>query len=579
MNPLDLSQAHPTIRFLAYRLFKLGVLKRWYDHWLHTGASGAQPFLNYVLGKVGADTQVENIDALEALPKDKALIIVANHPLGALEGMYLAQQLLRFRPDLKVLTNELLLQFKEFEDLFIGVDVLNPGKQQLNAQGMRKVTSHLRSGGALLMFPAGTVSQLSKNGVIQDSPWKPIVGRLALKYNTLCLPVFIQGQNNFLFYASGWINKRLRTLLLPRAMLAQKNQPVTTVIGQPVSVTETGMGTPETVTEYLRLACELLNSKQPPLQTDTEKELLSTSIDKHKLQLQIDELADCSVFSRDDFEVYCAPFNGLGCLAEYLAIEREKTFRAVGEGTGLSSDVDEYDYYYWHIFVWDKSKHQLVGGYRAINVADVQVSKGVVALYSHSLFHYDQQFITKMHGAIEVGRSFVVEAYQGSPHALDFLWRGLGAFMLKNKQCHTLFGCVSISKSFAPMVKALMVDTLLSGHSADQSIRSLVKPVEPFNYSSRFWSKDIVSALSNVKAVNKLLGRVGSQLRIPILIRHYLALNGKFIDFTVNAGFNESLDGLIVVDLRNAPNKYLVRYLGDKGSALFLKRWRNKDAA
>ena len=77
-------------------------------------------------------------------------------------------------------------------------------------------------------------------------------------------------------------------------------------------------------------------------------------------------------------------------------------------------------------------------------------------------------------------------------------------------------------------------------------------------------------------AINKLLGNSGNAMRVPVLIRHYLALNGKFIDFSVNAGFNQSLDGLILVDLRTAPPRYLRRYLGKEGATEFTQRWRQE---
>ncbi len=66
---------------------------------------------------------------------------------------------------------------------------------------------------------------------------------------------------------------------------------------------------------------------------------------------------------------------------------------------------------------------------------------------------------------------------------------------------------------------------------------------------------------------------------MPVLIRHYLSLNGRFIDFSINEGFNNSLDGLIVVDLRQAPERYLKRYLGEEGRYAFLQRWGQQNVA
>lgn len=573
-NPLALDGLPSPLRFVINKLSSLHVLRGWYDDWLNAPEPDVTQFLDFTLGKIGAEFHTQNLESLESVPRDKALIIVSNHPLGALEGMQLSRLLLRYRPDLKVLTNELLLQFKEFNDLFIGVDVLNPDKQQMNARGMMQASRHLAKGGALLIFPAGTVSVLDvKSWSIQDAPWKHIVGRLALKYEAQCLPVHIEARNSWAFYLSGLIHKRLRTLLLPRAMLWQRRRKVTARIGQIINLNDTDISTPATATEYLRLACELLAveklGEEHPLQP-----YLTGGVAADKLEREFACLQAYHVAEQGNLHVYNAPYSALGCIAEQLALVRERTFRAVGEGTGLALDADRFDADYWHILVWDAEAKQIAGGYRAVRVRGVLERGEMKALYSNSLFHYDERFIRELGGAIEVGRSFVVEAYQADSRALDLLWRGLGAMMLQHPDCHTLFGCVSISSRYSPMIRALLTESFLAAHGAGANMRTLVRPVSPFKYSLKFWTPDTIKALSSMAAINKLLGNSGNAMRVPVLIRHYLALNGKFIDFSVNVGFNQSLDGLILVDLRTAPPRYLRRYLGKAGAAEFTQRWR-----
>jgi putative hemolysin len=577
-NPLALSGLPSPLRFIINKLSSLPVLRGWYDDWLSAPEPDVTHFLDFMLDKIGAEFHIQNLESLESVSRDKPLIIVSNHPLGALEGMQLSRLLLRYRPDLKVLTNELLLQFKEFDDLFIGVDVLNPDKQQMNARGMMQASRHLAKGGALLIFPAGTVSVLDmKSWSIQDAPWKHIVGRLALKYKAQCLPVHIEGRNSWAFYLSGLIHKRLRTLLLPRAMLWQRRKTVTARIGQAIDLNDTDISTPATATEYLRLACELLAVEKTSAAPSTQEQpQLTGGVSPEKLEKEFARLADYRVAEQGNLQVYNAPYFALGCVAEQLALVRERTFRAVGEGTGLALDADRFDADYWHILVWDAEARQIAGGYRAARVSSVLNRGGVKALYSNSLFHYDERFIRELGGAIEVGRSFVGEAYQADSRALDLLWRGLGAMMLQYPDCHSLFGCVSISSRYSPMIRALLTESFLAAHGAGANMRTLVRPVAPFKYSLKFWTPDTIKALASMAAINKLLGNSGNAMRVPVLIRHYLALNGKFIDFSVNAGFNHSLDGLILVDLRTAPPRYLRRYLGKAGAIEFTQRWRQE---
>lgn len=578
-NPLTLARLPLPARWLVNAVSRLHVLRDWYDEWLMGNGGDANTFLNYTLNKTGVNFKVVNEGALARLPqttseKKEPLIIVANHPLGGLEGMLLSRLVLQYRKDLKVLTNEMLLSFKEFNDLFIGVDVLNPNKQSQNAKGMRQVAKHLSAGGALLVFPSGTVAQMKANSwAITEAPWQDIVGRLALKYKTTCLPIYVSGKNSRLFYLSGLLHPRLRTLLLPRAMISKQGETVGAAVGESFVLEGEGL-TPQAATDYLRLQCELLAEPEELKSLHGLADIAAMDEAQNgKVQEYLAGLAEHCIQRKGDLAVYCLAYEMLGPVLPVLANEREKTFRAVGEGTGLACDLDQFDPLYHHIVLWDHQAQQLVGSYRAANTADVVAKVGVAGLYSHSLFAYDQRFLASLGGAIEVGRSFVTQGYQNNSGALDMLWCGLGGFILRNPGCHTLFGCVSISQAFAPVVRALLVDTLMTKHAADHNTRALVKAHKPVVLKEKFWSEALIESMASMAAINKLLGRANYRLRVPALIRHYLALNGHFIDFSLNAGFNNSLDGLIYVDLRQTPQRYIKRYLGEEGARVFNARW------
>lgn len=580
-NPLELAGLHPLLRWFINKLTRLNLLANWYEQWLmssYTKADDAKAsaFLDYSLNKLGVSLQLDNPQRLQAVPKEGALLVVANHPLGALEGMLLSQLLLKQRSDLKVMVNDLLLSLPEFSDLFIGVDVLNPRRQQANAHGLRQVSRHLAGGGALLVFPAGTVSRMNVPSLsINDAPWQSMIGRLAIKYQAVCLPIYIRDRNSRWFYLSEYLHKRLRTLLLPRAMLAKRNCVINAVIGHPLKTEQlTTELTDKSLMQYLRVSCELLGDQTKTDEIIDDPLMSSLDVAPHLLQQQIQQLQQYCVARQGDHAVYCAPYNELGCLGEQLAIERERTFRAAGEGTGQQQDCDRFDVHYWHIWAWDHALCKLIGGYRVVRISDVMQQQGLRGLYSHSLFNYDKKFIHALGGAIEVGRSFVCLGYQRNPRALDLLWRGIGAFVVQNPDCHMLFGCVSISRRYSPLARALLADSMLTHHTVESNVRSLVKPVSPLLLKHRQWDRALLASLSNIAIINKLLGHSDAENRVPTLIRHYLSLNGKFVSFSLNHGFSEALDGLILVDLRHAPQKYLNRYMGKVAAKNFIEQWR-----
>jgi putative hemolysin len=581
-NPLDLRLRNPISNFVMQRLTKLPELAGVYGRWLaktnrptQSDPSKAKQLLDHVLDddlRVALTLDAAASEALANIPKTGPLVVVSNHPLGALEGMLLSRLLLTVRPDLKVLANELLLRIPEFDQLFIGVDVLSGEAQQRNSGGIRKLHQHLSEGGAALIFPAGTVSVIEHwNGDVSDAPWHPMVARLALKHNAACVPLFVHARNSQNFYRAGLVHKRLRTALLGRAMLAQQGKTVALSVGKTIEHAElAALADAQSAIQYLRLCSEQLGrgdtEPDPVVLNDDSFSAIRNDVATSTLHAQLDTLSNYQVAEHRDFVVYCAPYEALGCMMEQIAISRERTFREVAEGSGKELDQDRFDPYYWHLWIWDRKASQLVGGYR---IRKVDADTPVDQLYSRSLYHYDQGFLQQLGSAIEVGRSFVCTAYQRQPSALDLLWKGIGAFVVKNPGYHTLFGCVSISQAYSHMARQLLAETFLFHYGAEVSIRKSVAPSAPLPSARKTWDTALLAKLIDVPILNKLIGRVSGGRSIPILIRHYLALNGRFISFTVNHGFNQSLDGLILVDLRKAPEKYIDRYLGDEGARHF----------
>lgn len=583
-NPFNLEKiSNPFVRQIIKKLSKLDVLEEWYDEWLAKTVKdrrNVDDFLSHTIDKLNVHSEIMNEELLASVPRTGPFIVVANHPLGGLEGILLAKIFLKIRPDLKVLTNQLLTQIPEFEDLFIGVDVLNKNKTHENTQGMRDVAQHLSSGGALLVFPAGTVSRLNLSTMkIYDAPWSPMITRLARKYSAPIMPVFVGGKNKFIFYFSGHIHKRIRTMLLPRAMVNKSGEVIPLRVGSIITPSDIKRLSDDRIaTSYIRFCCKVLKKTSSDSQTD-EKMLMNNvrrGVKKNVVSQHVDSLEEYLLYSEKQFSLYCVPYDALGGMAEQIAIERERTFRLVDEGTGRELDNDCFDVHYKHLFLWDNEEKQIAGGYRIGVTAEIIKEKGLNGLYSHSLFEYNQKFIEEMGSTIELGRSFVTEKYQRHPQALDVLWKGIGRFVAQNPQYHTLFGCVSISRQYSAMGSALLTQTFLSHYGVNHKMKKKVKARKPINNIDMPWTDSQIKSLSEIPILNKLVGRIDAGKSIPILIRHYLALNGRFVSFTINEGFNSSLDGLIVVDLRDTKDKYLKRYLGDEGLKIFNKKWKDQ---
>ncbi len=581
-HPLQLPIKNTLLNSIVSRVLGIRPLVTLYNSWLRRNENQDRPvgdrFLDFSLSYLDTRVQWTHNVGLERVPSEGPFIMVSNHPLGCLEGMLLSHELLKVRKDTKVLANELLLRFPEFNELFIGLDVLSNDAARRNTRGIRAACKHLDEGGALLIFPAGTVSTINlRQRRIEDRQWNKLVGRLARRYHAACLPVYVNARNSLPFYLTGLIHPRLRTLLLARQLANKRGCTISATAGELLTPRDLNeLDSDAAVTDFLRLSNDALgpdHSENRGTTIGDRSIQIAGDMASSALQARLDKLVHYRLVDDQIFSVYCAPYAELGCMMNQIAIERERSFRAVGEGTGRELDSDDFDPHYWHLWAWDKQQKKIVGAYRVGKTDEIIREQGVDCLYSHSLYQFDSSFVGKLVNSIEVGRSFVALDYQRQPKALDLLWRGIGSFIAKTPGYHTLFGCVSISSEYSSMARAFLADAMMTNFAVGQDVRQQVRPRSPFQVSDKPWSAEILKSLNSIAIINKLLGNLDQGKRMPILLRHYLALNGRFASFTVNRGFNDSLDGLIFVDLRQAPDKYLNRYLGKEGTALFLQYW------
>ncbi len=169
------------------------------------------------------------------VPKNGAIILASNHPLGGLDGMGFISEVYRVRTDVKFLVNDILLNIKPLKSVFLGVN-----KHGTNAKkSLLEVERQFASDAATLIFPAGLVSR-KQQGRIFDLDWHKSYITKSVKYQTDIIPVFIDGENSKLFYNLATWRKRLgiklniEMLLLPSEMFKQKDKTITIYFGKPI---------------------------------------------------------------------------------------------------------------------------------------------------------------------------------------------------------------------------------------------------------------------------------------------------------------------------------------------------------
>uniref|UniRef100_A6VVF3 L-ornithine N(alpha)-acyltransferase n=1 Tax=Marinomonas sp. (strain MWYL1) TaxID=400668 RepID=A6VVF3_MARMS len=544
-------------------------------------------FMRYTLEALDIDYSIAK-GSIDQIPKDGPVVIVANHPLGAIEGVVLADLVGQVRSDVKVLANELLKRLPEISDLFIGVDVFG-GKtaQRTNGKAVRDAHRHLAEGGVLIVFPAGEVSSyakpsqgLSSNNskekqALADIEWSQSVANFLKRSETTTVPIFINGKNSELFYQAGRIHPLLRTAMLGRELLNKKSSVIEISIGSAMPFSELNQfDNNQDLVNYLRLNTYLMSPQQDQESVAHTEQIdlpIIAAINPDLLESEIASLpSEMKLVEQGEFSVYYAPTQSIPLLMQEIGRIREENFRAVGEGSGLACDVDEYDLYYHQLFVWHHGNKEVVGAYRMGLVDKLIEAHGLKGLYSRSLFHYDQAFIDSLGHSIEMGRSVVAGKYQKNLNSLLLLWKGIATFAYRNPKYTNLFGPVSISNEYSHVARQLIAATL-SIHYYDKEKASLVMPSTPLrNSGSVFWQPNLLSSLASVTLLSNVLSRMEQGKGLPVLIRQYLKMNGKLVCFNVDPAFHNTLDGLIVVNLKDVPVSILGKYMGREEAEAYL---------
>ena len=577
---------------LCEHVLGLRRLERLYS--LVTAGLSPPDFLRQALGLLNIRYELRG-RALTSVPPTGPLVVVANHPLGGAEGMALADALLTARPDTKVLTNEFLRELPELKTLFIGVDIIGLSsrcaRRQANRKAIEEATLWVKSGGALIVFPAGEVASWNWQACCtEESPWRPTVGHIIVSSKATVVPVYIGGRNSLFFYALGLIHPLLRTAWLVRELINKSRKTITMTIGPAVSPEKLSVHSSATeLTRILRLrtlllahekeegetrspAQESLKKTSESCQKEEQLAPVSAPVEPHLLAKDIAALpAERLLLDRDDCQVWCASASELPHILEEIGRLREVTFREVGEGSGKSLDLDEYDSRYLHLFLWCTRNRCVVGAYRLGRVDRlVEEYSDVNVLYSRSLFCYDEQFIESLGGpCLEMGRSFVRTEYQKSIRALQLLWKGIGAWVARHPQYRVLFGPVSISREYRDLSRHLMAMSFEENYF-DRERADLIKPKDPLKPPKVLpWNREMLAGLGGVEEISELVRLLERDRGVPVLLRQYLKLNGMFVGFNVDRDFHDVLDGLIVVDLMKSSHKVLQRYLGHQEAQAF----------
>lgn len=517
-----------------------------------------------------------------AVPAEGPVVAVANHPYGMLDGVALGALLTRWRPDARLLANRMLGIAPAFQKHCIFVDAFGTsGAKSFNSAPLRQAIRFLEGGGLLGVFPGGEVASWdAKRKAVADPPWSASVASLIRRTGAVVVPVYFEGANGLPFQLLGMVHPILRTANLANEFLNKQGKELRIRIGSPIRPNKlAGFAGDAEAIQYLRWRTELLAHRGGTLQraspTYATRAELDPPVPEAEIEKELDALPESAVLDRNgEWRLVIAEAGRIPSLLKEVGRVRELTFRAAGEGTGQASDLDEFDPHYLHLILWNESARAVAGGYRLGVTSRLLRAKGIRGLYTSTLFEFDPLFFSRIGPAVELGRSFVHPGFQKQFAPLLLLWKGIGKWIAQNPENPVLFGAVSMSNDYSEGSRR-MVAEFCAAEAARDPLAALVKPRRGFRARSRkrFDSANLRRFVHSIEDLDEPLADLEPDGKgVPVLLRQYCRLGGRLLGVHVDSRFSDSLDGLILVDLRQAERRALDRYMTAEGAAAFLRR-------
>ncbi|MET0548865.1 MAG: GNAT family N-acyltransferase [Xanthomonas sp.] len=488
--------------------------------------------------------------AAECIPARGRLLIVANHPSGALDALALLDCVGQVRRDVKIVANDFLWALEGLRDLLLPVRILGGAPSPAS---VRAIEQALAQEQCVIVFPAGEVSRLGWGGVA-DGRWRRGFLRFALRTAAPVLPVRIHARNSALFYGASALFKPAGTALLAREMFARRERRIALSLGRARAL-------PQDLPEaelMRRLRSELYALGRSGGQAAPGEEALVAAEDPAQLAMEVASLRSLG-HTLDGKQIRVGRLRAGSALLREIGRLRELTFRAVGEGTGRRLDLDDYDTWYEHIVLWDGAAARVVGAYRVARGAPVLAERGLAGFYTAELFRYGEAMLPRIAAGMELGRSFVVPDYWGS-RSIDYLWQGIGAYLQDHPQVRYLFGAVSISAALPYEAREQIVAYYVRyyGDASGEAASA-----RPFPYPEAPPAFDELDADTAYKVLKGNLDALGAA--VPMLYKQYTDLcepgGARFLAFGVDPAFNDAVDGLIELDLQRIRSKKRARYL------------------
>lgn len=175
--------------------------------------------------------------SLDNIPREGPLVVVANHPYGILDGLMMGHILSVLRGDFRILANSVFRKARELDEVVLPIS-FDDTKDGIatNLETRRVALEYLANGGAIGVFPGGTVSTANKPfGRPLDPGWRSFTAKMISKSEATVVPIYFDGANSRLFQLASHLHTTLRMALLIKEFKSRVDAPVRVAVGEPLN--------------------------------------------------------------------------------------------------------------------------------------------------------------------------------------------------------------------------------------------------------------------------------------------------------------------------------------------------------
>lgn len=230
---LTRSWAWPIVRPALYNLLNYKAARRMAEGVKGLSGQGAFDYMSDLL-----DLKVSTLN-LERIPATGRCVIVCNHPTGIADGVAVYDAIKQRRSDAIFFANADALRVSpRLGEIVIPVEwVVDKRTREKTRATLDAARAAFEGERCVVMFPAGRLARVAKDGSVTDPEWAPTAASMARKYNAPVIPIHVAGPTSTLFHLFDKVSRELRDITLFHELLNKRKTAFQLKVGLPIPPT------------------------------------------------------------------------------------------------------------------------------------------------------------------------------------------------------------------------------------------------------------------------------------------------------------------------------------------------------